>query len=141
VSFPEKKFKEKCSEARNDMIKDEIREWWARWGYSECDEELTPVLEGLMKATKTNFEQGRKEGFEEGFAAANRNADDAEANGKIIGYDLAVTELKARDANILFEANEILREHERGWFIKIPTRAKRIKALLLLSEEEEGVLK
>ena len=53
-----------------------------------------------------------------GYAEANRNADDAEANGKIIGYDLAVAELKARDAKlreILEDTAWCLREYVEGF--------------------------
>ena len=52
-----------------------------------------------------------------GYAEANRNADDAEANGKIIGYDLAVAELKARDAKL----REVL-ETESWDSLKLETR-------------------
>ena len=69
-----------------------------------------------------------------GYAEANRNADDAEANGKIIGYDLAVAELKARDAQIHELLHCALNElpagdcHQTIYWIN--------KALLLLEKEE-----
>ena len=81
-----------------------------------------------------------------GYAEANRNADDAEANGKVIGYDLAVAELKARDAKlreILEDTAWCLREYVEGF--QTDGKGKSTlgmaigntkKALLLLEKEE-----
>jgi len=75
VSFSEKKFNEWINERVNFFDK--------------------------MYGLPADLERAARWGYEE----ANRNADDAEANGKIIGYDLAVAELKARDAQRLTKIN------------------------------------
>ena len=69
-----------------------------------------------------------------GYAEANRNADDAEANGKVIGYDLAVAELKARDAKLLDEiemATTLIRGENYSSAILSLQRMK----VLMLAEE------
>ena len=65
-----------------------------------------------------------------GYSEANRNADDAEANGKIIGYDLAVAELKARDAQLREIVQSVLGCHLKDCPCFVC--AKMRKALLLV---------
>ena len=104
VSFSEKKFNEWINERVNFFDK--------------------------MYGLPADLERAARWGYEE----ANRNADDAEANGKIIGYDLAVAELKARDAQrhkILLKMRNNCVDCE-GWFSG--GNEKLFRKLLLVEE-------
>ena len=95
MSFPEKKFKEDFKQ-KEELMGERLKgvshrlisaSYWARWGYLECDKEVTPVLEGLVKATRSNFEQGRKEGYEQ--AETERKARDAKLREILSGILIA----------------------------------------------------
>jgi hypothetical protein len=62
MSFSEKKFKAWFADLKGKKV---TVEDMARWGYAEAEKELMPVLEALTKTTKTNFDAGKLEGYEQ----------------------------------------------------------------------------
>lgn len=132
MSFPEKKFKEWAKKERNEgRLIFGGQEDAARWGYSECDKELTPVLEGLMTATKTNFVQGKKEGYEQ--AENERKARDAKLR--------ELLEREEKKADFTFEKgglenprSMVNQPYERGRFDAIHYLKREIEALLLVEK-------